>query len=214
MPAKTKKKKIRKAFIDRKTAEVEIKGEFVIDGTGKTLLKTGCEPLNHLLTLFAFHGLFDLRLEAKGDLEHHLIEDVGIALGKAFKQALADKIGINRYGSFSVTMDKVVVEANVDISGRPSVHKEILASDAMRVQNTLTTTTFDDTTFTFRYAEEFLEAFANHAGISLVYYIKSGEGDLHHLLEAFFKALGKALDQATQLDPRRKGIPSTKGIID
>lgn len=214
MSSKTTKKKVRKSSINRKTAEVDIRGELVIDGTGKTFVKTGCEPMNHLLTLFAFHGLFDLRLEAKGDLEHHIIEDVGIALGKAFKQALLDKAGINRYGSFSATMDKVVVEANVDISGRPVLHKEIMAGDSMKVQNTLATETFDDTPFTFRHAEEFLEAFVNHAGISLVYYIKSGEGDLHHLLEAFFKALGKALDQATQIDPRRKGIPSTKGVID
>lgn len=194
---------MRKAEIKRKTNEVDIKGTFVVDGEGETKLNTSFEPLNHLLTLFAFHGLFDLELEAQGDLQHHIVEDIGIALGKAFKEALGDKAGINRYGSFSATMDKVVVEANVDISGRPSLEGEDMPKG-----------TFDDTNFTFKDAKEFLESFIQHAGISLVYIIKSGKGDLHHLLEALFKAMGKALDQATQIDPRRKGIPSTKGIID
>lgn len=206
-----KGKEVRKAAINRKTNEVDIKGEFIIDGRGKTKVVTGFEPLNHLLTLFAFHGLFDLKLQAKGDLAHHIIEDVGIALGKAFKEALGDKAGINRYGSFSMTMDRVVVEANVDISGRPALQK--INTDT-KVASILATETFDDTSFTFKDAEEFLEAFVQHAGLSLVYNIKSGEGDLHHLLEALFKAMGKALDQATQIDPRREGVPSTKGIID
>jgi imidazoleglycerol-phosphate dehydratase len=167
-----------------------------------------------LLALFAFHGLFDLNLQAKGDLQHHIIEDIGIALGKAFKDALGDKFGINRYGSFSVTMDKVVVEANIDISGRPTLHKEISAQNKIQADTVLNQGTFDNANFSFKDAEEFLESFVNHAGISLVYNIKSAEGDLHHLLEALFKAMGKALDQATQIDPRRRGIPSTKGVID
>jgi imidazoleglycerol-phosphate dehydratase len=111
-------------------------------------------------------------------------------------------------------MDKVVVEADVDISGRPTLHREISASNKMVVTDIILHKRFDDTDFTFKLAEEFLEAFVQHAGISLVYNIKSGEGDLHHILEALFKALGKALDQATQIDPRRRGIPSTKGVID
>ncbi|MFA5336771.1 MAG: imidazoleglycerol-phosphate dehydratase [Candidatus Omnitrophota bacterium] len=201
---------MRKAKINRKTAEVNIQGEFNVDGSGKTSVQTPFEPLNHLLTLFAFHGLFDLKLQAKGDLQHHIIEDIGIALGKAFKEALKDKAGINRYGSFSMTMDKVVVEANIDISGRPTLHR----ADKKLGLVDLEGKTFDNTNFKFEDAEEFLEAFVNHAGISLVYDVKSGEGDLHHVLEALFKAIGKALDQATQIDPRRKGIPSTKGIID
>ena len=204
----------RKAPIKRKTNEVDIKGELVIDGRGKAKVVTGFEPLNHLLTLFSFHGLFDLDLKASGDLSHHIIEDIGIALGKAFKEALGDKFGINRYGSFSATMDKVLVEANIDISGRPSLHKQISADNKVKVDTILANETFDDTSFTSKDAEEFLEAFTLHAGLSLVYNIKSGEGDLHHLLEALFKAMGKALDCATQIDPRRKGIPSTKGIID
>ena len=209
-----KGKELRKAAINRKTNEVDIKGEFIIDGRGKTKVVTGFQPLNHLLTLFAFHGLFDLNLKAKGDLPHHIIEDIGIALGKAFKVALGDKTGINRYGSFSATMDKVVVEANVDISGRPVLYRQVSADDKVKVDTILANETFDNTSFTSRDAEEFLEAFTQHAGLSLVYNIKSGEGDLHHLLEALFKAMGKALDQATQIDPRREGVPSTKGIID
>jgi imidazoleglycerol-phosphate dehydratase len=199
---------MRKAVIKRKTNEVDIQGEFNIDGQGETEVNTGFSPLDHLLTLFAFHGLFNLKLIAKGDLQHHIIEDIGIALGKAIKEALGDKSGINRYGSFSATMDKVVVEVNIDISGRPSLHRIVKKGDDLGNK------TFDDTNFTFKHAEEFLEGFVNHAGISLVYDIKSKEGDLHHVLEAFFKALGKALDEATQIDPRRKGIPSTKGVID
>lgn len=205
---------MRKVDIVRKTNEVDIKGEFNIDGRGNSKIKTGFEPLNHLLTLFSFHGLFDLELQASGDLAHHIIEDIGIALGKALKQALGDKSGINRYGSFSLTMDKVVVEVNIDISGRPSLHCEMPKYGETKLGDTYKDVTFDDTNFTFKHAEEFLEAFTQHAGISLVYIIKSAEGDLHHILEALFKAMGKALDQATQIDPRRKGVPSTKGIID
>ncbi|MCK4916811.1 MAG: imidazoleglycerol-phosphate dehydratase [Candidatus Omnitrophica bacterium] len=205
---------MRKVDIKRKTNEVDIKGLLNIDGQGNNKVKTGIEPLNHLLTLFSFHGLFDLDLEATGDLQHHLIEDIGIALGKAFRTALGDKEGINRYGSFSLVMDKVVVESNVDISGRPSLYREINSMYVDKVAEIIEKDTFDDTSFTFKHAEEFLESFVQHSGISLVYIIKSGEGDLHHILEALFKSLGKSLDQAMQIDDRRKGIPSTKGVID
>jgi imidazoleglycerol-phosphate dehydratase len=205
---------VRKAQLQRKTNEVDIQGTLCLEGTGIAKIDTGFEPLNHLLTLCMFHGLFDLELKARGDLAHHIIEDIGIALGKSFKEALGDKKGIKRYGSFSATMDKVVVEANVDISGRPSLHSQVTAQNPQNVTALLKASTFDETNFTFTHAEEFLESFCQHAGISLVYIIKSGEGDLHHILEALFKALGKALDEATQIDPRRKGVPSTKGIID
>ncbi|MBU1043237.1 MAG: imidazoleglycerol-phosphate dehydratase [Candidatus Omnitrophica bacterium] len=204
----------RAAVIKRKTNEVDINGSFNIDGSGITKIQTGFEPLNHLLTLFCFHGLFDLQLEAKGDLPHHIIEDIGIALGKTFKQALGEKEGINRYGCFTVAMDKVAVEAVIDISGRPSLHGRIAYDPSDKIQNMLANESFDNTDFTFKHAEEFLESFLQHSGISLVYVIKSGEGDPHHILEALFKAMGKALDMATQIDPRRKGVPSTKGIID
>lgn len=204
----------RSSLIKRKTNEVDINGALNIDGSGKTDIKTGFEPLNHLLTLFSFHGFFDLEIKAQGDLPHHIIEDVGIAAGKAFKAALGEKDGINRYGCFTVAMDKVAIEAVVDISGRPSLHGKLAWDPAGKTQSILENDTFDNTDFTFKHTEEFLESFLQHAGISLVYIIKSGEGDLHHILEALFKAMGKALDQATLTDPRRQGVPSTKGIID
>ncbi|MEM7817172.1 MAG: imidazoleglycerol-phosphate dehydratase, partial [Candidatus Aenigmatarchaeota archaeon] len=168
----------------------------------------------HLLELFSFHSFFDLEIEAKGDLAHHIIEDIGIAFGKAFREALGDKKGITRYGCFSVVMDKTVVEVDVDISGRPSLNKIVLDPNKKEVEEKLKNSRFDDTNFTFKEAEEFLEAFTKHAGISLAYIIKSAKDDLHHIVEALFKALAKALDSATKLEPRRKGVPSTKGIID
>ncbi len=204
----------RKAVIKRKTNEVDINGSFNVDGSGITKIQTGFEPLNHLLTLCCFHGLFDLELDAKGDLQHHIIEDIGIALGKTFKQALGEKEGISRYGCFTVAMDKVAVEAVIDISGRPSLHGVNIETKGSEIANILHSDSFDNTDFTFKHAEEFLESFLQHSGISLVYIIKSGRGDLHHILEALFKAMGKAIDMATQVDPRRKGVPSTKGIID
>jgi len=208
-----KGKRVRSAVIARRTNEVNITGRFSIDGQGKTKISTGFEPLNHLLDVCAFHGLFDLTLQARGDLAHHIIEDIGIALGKALKQALSDKKGLNRYGCFTAVMDKVAVEVALDISGRPSLTGKILKDDE-HVRDLFKDETFDNTVFTFKHATEFLESFLQHAGISLVYLIKSGEGDLHHILEALFKAMGKSLDQATQIDARRRGVPSTKGIID
>ena len=200
---------MRQASILRKTNEVDIRGRFCLDGSGTASLATGIEPLNHLLTLWAFHGLFDLTITAEGDLQHHILEDVGIALGKAVKQSLGEKEGISRYGCFTAVMDKVAVEVAVDISGRPSLH----GVENINLQ-TGAKGTFDNTDFTFINATEFLEAFLQHAGVSLVYTVKSGEGDLHHILEALFKAFGKALEQASRIEPRRKGVPSTKGIID
>ena len=129
-------------------------------------------------------------------------------------KALGQKERISRYGCFTAVMDKVAVEVAIDISGRPSLHGEMPKASVGSVEQILADKTFDDTGFIFKHAKEFLEAFVQHAGISMVYVVKSGEGDLHHLLEALFKAMGKALDEATQIDPRRKGVPSTKGIID
>lgn len=205
---------MRKGQIKRKTNEVDINGSFTIDGKGETKISTTVEPLDHLLTLFAFHGLFDLELKATGDLQHHIIEDIGIALGKAFKTALDEKTGINRYGSFSLVMDEVCVEANVDISGRPVLKGAVISDNNAEIEKILQGGKFDDTTFEYSDAKKFLESFTQHAGISLVYFFKSGPEDLHHLLEALFKALGKALDQASSIDSRRDGVPSTKGIID
>ncbi len=206
--------KKRRALIRRKTNEVNIQGRINLDGRGKADVFTGFSALDHLLTLFSFHGLFDIELKAKGDLKHHIIEDIGIALGKSLREALGSKQKINRYGSFSVVMDKVLVEASVDISGRPSLYGWTLDKNNRGLSDIPDSEKFDDTCLGARQIEAFFESFLQHAGLSLVYLIKTSCGDLHHLLEALFKALAKALDQATQLDLRRRGLPSTKGIID
>lgn len=206
--------KKRKAQIERKTNEVDIQGSINLDGRGEADISTGFPALDHLLVLFSFHGFFDIELKAKGDLKHHIIEDIGIALGKGFKKALAGKEKINRYGSFSAVMDKVLVEASVDISGRPSLYGWTLDKGSKGLSDIPDSEKFDDTSFSASEAEAFLESFLQHSGISLVYLIKVSCGDLHHLLEALFKALAKALEQAVREDSRRRGVPSTKGIID
>ena len=198
---------IRRSGINRKTTETDISGSLVIDGSGKTDINTGVGFLDHMLTLFAFHGLFDLILKAKGDLKvdiHHTNEDVAICLGKAFKSALGDCKGIKRYGSKEVPMDMAAAKAMVDIGGRyafvwntPKYSETIPPAEHYSV---------DD-------GKDFLDTFAKNANINLHIEIYSGE-DVHHILEAIFKALGIALDEATQIDVRRKGVPSTKGTID
>src|SRR3989338_10081835 len=201
-------KKIRSANIKRKTTETSITGNLVIDGAGRADINTGIGFLDHMLTLFAFHGLFDLAIKAKGDLKvdiHHTNEDVAICLGKAFKDALGDCRGIRRFGSKEVPMDTAAAKAFVDIGGRysfllkmpPTVPYEIVSRDAGY--------SFDD-------GKDFLDTFAKNANLNLHVEIYSGQ-DMHHVLEAIFKALGVALDEATQIDIRRKGVPSTKGII-
>jgi len=200
-------KKIRSANIKRKTTETDITGKFIIDGTGKTVINTGIGFLDHMLTLFAFHGLFDLTIKAKGDLKvdtHHTNEDVAICLGKAFKQALGDCKGIKRYGSKEVPMDQASAKATVDIGGRyafvwkmPKYGETLAAAERYAI---------DD-------GKDFLDTFAKNANINLHVEVYAGE-DTHHVLEAIFKAFGIALDEATQIDIRRKGVPSTKGTID
>lgn len=200
-------KKLRSAKIKRKTTETDITGELAIDGSGKSKIDTGLGFLDHMLTLFAFHGLFDLNLKAKGDLNvdtHHTNEDVAICIGKAFKEALGDYKGIKRYGSKEVPMDMASAKVMVDVGGRyaflwkmPSYNQTIPREDKYSL---------DD-------GKDFMDAFAKSANINLHIEIYSGE-DLHHILEAVFKAFGIAMDEATQIDVRRKGVPSTKGTID
>jgi imidazoleglycerol-phosphate dehydratase len=207
--------KPRKAIIQRKTSEVYIQGRLNIDGSGETSIRAPIEPVNHLLTLFAFHGFFDLTLDVKGDLQHHIIEDIGIALGKAFAQALGEKRGIKRYGCFSIIMDEVVVEVDLDIGGRPHLEGIVASSQKESFSKIINNETFDETNINFSELEDLLKMFLQHAGISLAYIVKSAKGDLHHILEALFKAMGKALDEASSLDSRRlRKVPSTKGIID
>ena len=199
-------RKLRNAVIKRKTTETDINGRLVIDGTGKADVNTGIGFLDHMLTLFAFHGLFDLMLKAKGDLKvdsHHTNEDVGICLGKAFKHALGDCRGIKRYGSKEVPMDTAAAKVMVDIGGRYA-----FVWKAPPYSNT-----FASEGYTIDEGKDFLDTFAKNANMNLHVEIYSGE-DTHHVLEAIFKALGIALDEATQIDARRKGVPSTKGTID
>jgi len=204
--------KKRTATLRRRTKETDIIVKLNIDGSGKTKIDTGIGILNHMLELFAFHGLFDLDIIAKGDLKidiHHTNEDIGIVLGEVFKKALGDKKGIRRFGSISVPMEDVVADARIDISGRG-----FLKLKAESNPRTTRSTSMSIDGYTLGDAEHFFESFAKHLGANLNIEVGPFDPDLHTTLEPVFKALGIAIDQATQIDPRRKGIPSTKGVID
>jgi len=201
--------KKRTATIKRKTKETDITVKLNIDGSGKSKIKTGIGILDHMLELFAFHGLFDLDITAKGDLKvdiHHTNEDIGIVLGEAFKKALKDKKGIRRFASASVPMEEVVAEVTVDISGRGFFKGIAIAASYAQPK--------DEEGYSYAYADHFLAALAKKLGMNLSVQLTNPSPDLHTTLEPIFKALGIALDQATQIDPRRKGVPSTKGVID
>jgi len=199
------------AEVARKTNETEIAVKLNIDGTEERKIKTGIGLLDHMLDLFAYWGHFDLEaIVSWGDFNidiHHTNEDLGIVLGQAFKKALGGKVGINRIGSASVPMEDVTASVTVDISGRGSFKLNI------GVEAALTDPKPQDG-YNLKYAEHFFEAFAKQLGMNLNIKIDNINPDLHATLEPVFKALGIALDQATQIDPRRKGIPSTKGVID
>lgn len=203
---------MRKAGIKRKTKETDIAVKLNIDGTGKAKINTGIGILDHMLELFAFHGLFDLEITAKGDLKvdiHHTNEDIGIVLGEGFKKALGDKKGIKRFGSASVPMEEVVADVTVDISGRGFLKLKTEADP-----DTTRDALISVDGYTIKDAEHFFESFAKHLGANLNIKVGPFNYDLHTTLEPIFKGLGIALDRATQIDPRRKGIPSTKGVID
>lgn len=198
--------KKRMATESRKSTETNITVKLNIDGAGKAKINTGIGFLDHMLELFAFWGLFDLEINTlSADLKvdnHHTNEDLGIILGKAFKKALGDKAGINRIGFAAAPMEDVTANVNVDLSGRGSFQWE---SPSVCVAQK---------GYKAEYAEHFFEAFAKQLGMNLNIKIDNPSKDLHATLEPVFKALGIALDKATQIDPRRKGVPSTKGIID
>ena len=204
--------KPRTAPIDRKSNETQIKGTLNVDGKGETKIKTPIGLLSHMLDLFAFHGFFDLTLEVKGDTHidiHHTNEDIGIALGKAFKQALGDdKKGIKRFGSGFAPMEDTLGHTVIDISGRG--HLKIMYDSG--VQPNL----LKEEEYTFQHLEHFMDSFAKQIGANIIVTINnpSSSADLHTIMETVFKSFGLALDQATTIDPRRKGVPSTKGIID
>lgn len=200
--------KKRIATIKRKTKETDITVKLNIDGTGKSKINTGIGILDHMLELFSFHGLFDLDIVAKGDLKvdiHHTNEDVGIVLGQAFKKALGDKKGIVRSDFASWPMEDVVANVSVDISGRGYLSWPLegagFAPDKKEG-------------YEIEYAKHFFDAFSKNLGANVNIMVSTTNPDLHTTLEPIFKALGKALDQATQIDPRRRGVPSTKGVID
>lgn len=202
--------KKRMATIKRKTKETDIIIKLNIDGSGKSIIKTGIGILDHMLELFVFHGLFDLEISAKGDLKvdiHHTNEDIGIVLGEAFKKALGDKKGIKRFGSASVPMESIVASVVIDISGR-DLFRFTRLRDIPKVAYD------DEAGYAFKDAEHFFESFAKHLGMNLNITLNHFSTDLHTTLEPIFKSVGIALDEATQIDPRRKGIPSTKGVID
>ncbi|WP_135468508.1 imidazoleglycerol-phosphate dehydratase HisB [Crenalkalicoccus roseus] len=195
----------RRAMIARTTAETEIRAELSLDGTGRAEVETGIGFLDHMLTALARHALLDLRLQAKGDLHvdfHHTTEDVGIVLGQAIRQALGEKRGIRRYGHALVPMDEALAEAAVDISGRPFLAWSVpFARDKVGAMDT-------------ELFEEFFRAFAYNAGITLHLTLKAG-GNAHHVAEACFKALARALRMAVEADPRAPDqVPSTKGVLE
>jgi len=197
------------ATIKRKTTETDIRVTLNIDGTGKAKIKTPLKLLNHMLELFAFHGLFDLDISATGDFKevdiHHTNEDIGIVLGQAFKKALAHKRGIKRFGSSSVPMEEVVANVVIDISGRAFFKfNQVPGGQPPQMQDG----------YALKDLEHLLESLATHLGMNLNITVGPTNKDLHTCLEPVFKALGLALRQATQIDPRRKGVPSTKGVID
>lgn len=195
----------RKVSINRKTNEVNITGSLNIDGTGESKIKTGIDFLDHMLTLFAFFGFFDLEIEAVGDLSHHSNEDVAIALGKAFSQALGEGVGIKRYGFAFCPMDEESAMCIIDISGRPFFE---LKCDLGGAAETGSLDNYD-----LNEARHFMKAFTDSAKTT-IHINANYRGDLHHLIECVFKSFGIALDMATQIDPRRKAVSSTKGVLD
>lgn len=193
----------RTASVERKTAETDIRVELELDGSGRVNAVTGIPFFDHMLDALGRHGLLDLTVAASGDLDvdaHHTVEDVGIVLGQAFAEALGEKRGIARFGSAAVPMDEALVLAAVDISGRGQLHYAVdLPIEIVG--------TFDTTL-----AKEFLIALATNAGLTLHVRSLAGENS-HHIIEAAFKAVARALRQAIDLDARVSGVPSTKGSL-
>ena len=193
----------RRAEVERKTNETEITLCLNIDGTGKGEINTGVGFFDHMLNLFVKHGLFDLKLEAKGDLNvdgHHTVEDIGIVLGQALKDAAGEKRSIKRYGASFVPMDEALAMVVLDLSGRPFlVFDARFTGDKAGEMDT-------------ELVEEFFRAVAFNAGINLHIKVFYGSNN-HHIIEAIFKAFGKALDEATSIDERIDGVMSTKGML-
>jgi imidazoleglycerol-phosphate dehydratase len=194
---------VRSARVDRRTGETQVMVDLTLDGSGETSASTGVPFFDHMLDQLGRHAGFDLHIEAKGDLEidaHHTVEDVGLALGDALKEALGDKAGVNRYGSATVPMEESLVRASLDLSGRPFLAHDVPVPVAAIGE-------YDP-----KLTNEFLRALTNRAGITL--HIKLLDGsDPHHIVEAEFKALARALGQACAKSGRG-GTPSTKGVLE
>lgn len=200
---------MRRASVVRKSKETQIAVTLNLDGSGAVSVKTGMPFLDHMLTLLGTHGLCDLRVQASGDLEidrHHTNEDVGLVLGQAFDKALGRRQRINRFGLAYVPMDEALARVVLDISGRPKL--------VLRDGRTRTSRRPFSSSATYQWgdAEHFLESFARMAKLTLHIDVLAGS-DFHHTCEAVFKALGRALEQATRINPRVKGIPSSKGRL-
>ena len=203
MSKSTETKKARRAEIERKTAETQISIKLNLDGEGTCDIATGIGFLDHMLTLLAKHSFMDLTVKAKGDLEvdsHHTVEDIGIVLGEALREALGDKAGIHRYGNCFIPMDETLAQVCLDFSGRPflvfgaEIPKILLGNY--------------DTEMT----EEFFRAVAMHCGLTLHIRVLYGS-NVHHIIEAIFKAFARAVAEAAAVDPRVKGVISSKGVL-
>jgi imidazoleglycerol-phosphate dehydratase len=194
---------VRTAVVERVTEETKVKVELNLDGKGDFKGKTGIGFFDHMLHLWARHSLFDLSLEAQGDLDvdaHHTVEDVGITLGQAFRKALGSKECLRRYGSICLPMDEALVLVAVDLSGRPFFAYDVKIGPWIVGS------------FPVELVAEFFRAFTNNAGITLHMRLLSGE-NAHHIIEALFKAFGRALQEAVSVNPRESGVPSTKGSL-
>ena len=193
----------RKVDLHRKTTETDIQLSLNLDGEGTYQISTGVPFLNHMLELFARHGFFDLTLQATGDVEiddHHTVEDVGLALGQAFREALGDKRGIRRFGEATVPLDEALVSCVVDLSGRPFLAYNLKIRQE-KVGN-----------FATELIHDFFLAFTNQLGLNLHFNMTQGRNP-HHIIEAGFKAFARALSSAVQYDPRVQGVLSTKGSL-
>lgn len=193
----------RESEVKRKTKETEIKVSLKLNGTGKYKINTTIPFLDHMLSQIARHGLFNIEIEARGDTEvdyHHTVEDVGIALGEAFKKALGEKAGIKRYGYAVIPLNEALSSVAIDISGRPYIVYNVNLPKEKVGE------------FDVELTEEFFRAFANSSGMSIHINVMYGN-NLHHIVESVFKAAARALDEATSIDERVKGIPSTKGRL-
>lgn len=195
---------MRTAKVERKTKETDIKVAINLDGEGKYAIDTSIPFFDHMLSLMCKHGIFDMRLKAKGDIDvdyHHTIEDIGIVLGKAVKQALGNMKGISRYGQASMPMDESLASVSLDISGRPYLVYKVEFPKRNKIKE-----------FETDLIEDFLQAFVSHSSITLHVSVPYGR-NTHHMIEALFKAFGRALKKAVSIDSRIKSIPTTKGKL-